>query len=1021
MPTLHGSWIFAENTCCFFLWGEAWQSQAATEATSHYPYLLNSEELLSCFEINQIYSPSGDWQQQWLTLPSYSVSPNKLLPLVSMGVEVENQELSLQDWQIEGLKLNGSEVIPFFASLPLNSLPHAPTILGDDLKFWCHVYRWSLHLLVRCKFIPGVDLAKASSSWQALLDSIVDQTRLAKLTRFMPPVCTAYADNRHFTSQALLLQAVIKLLNSHLCNWLNSYNAPAKASTLQKWISNLSKPQTEFTLTENELEKINRTITNWTLPLQEYIVKDANYQLDGKQFRLCLGLTPPQDAQEDWELQYHLQALGDPQFLLDAQTIWANPVKEFTYQGRVIRHPQETLLKDLGFAARLYPPILTSLEKQNPTGCFLSGIQVYEFIRGLAAEMENHGLGMILPPGLNLKTSQKRLGVVINASVKASKNQRLDFSSLLNYKLAIAIGDQVISQAEFNRLLANQSPLVEINGEWIALQPRDVKAAQEILEDSGNKNDLSVADAVRLSTGNTKVLAKLPVTKFEATGILQELLDYINNNQSLETIPQPQTFRGQLRPYQLRGLSWLAFLDRWGFGACLADDMGLGKTPQLLAFLLHLQRINSLPKPVLLVCPTSVIGNWVKESEKFAPSLRVMIHHGDRRYQGKELAKQAAKMHLIITSYALVSRDENSLKGISWQGIVLDEAQNIKNSSTKQSQVVRRLQTNWRIALTGTPIENRLSELWSIVDFTNPGWLGNRQFFQRRFGIPIEKYGDNQSLQELRSLTSPFILRRLKTDPDISHDLPEKLEMNVFCPLAAEQAQLYQDLVDQSLAKIAESEGIQRQGAILSLLMKLKQVCNHPAQFLKEKSVKSSQRSGKLLRLEEMLEELIAAGDRALIFTQFSQWGKLLQPYLSKRFGQEVLFLYGATRRLQRQEMIERFQNDPNGPSIFILSLKAGGTGLNLTRANHVFHYDRWWNPAVENQATDRTFRLGQTRNVQVHKFICSGTLEERINVMLESKQELADQAVATGEDWLTQLDTNQLRDLLLLDRQGVI
>ena len=334
---------------------------------------------------------------------------------------------------------------------------------------------------------------------------------------------------------------------------------------------------------------------------------------------------------------------------------------------------------------------------------------------------------------------------------------------------------------------------------------------------------------------------------------------------------------------------------------------------------------------------------------------------------------------------------------------------------------MRQLESSFRIALTGTPVENRLQELWSILDFLNPGYLGSRQFFQRRFAMPIEKYGDAASLQTLRSLVQPFILRRLKTDREIIQDLPEKQEMTVFCGLSAEQAALYQRVVEESLAAIESAQGLQRRGMILALLVKLKQICNHPAQYLKEATLGHRYHSGKLQRLEEMLFEALSEGDRALIFTQFAEWGKLLKPYLEQRLRREMLFLYGSTSKKQREEMIDRFQHDPQGPPIMILSLKAGGVGLNLTRANHVFHFDRWWNPAVENQATDRVFRIGQTRNVQVHKFVCTGTIEEKIHEMIESKKALAEQVVGAGEQWLTELDTDQLRNLLLLDRNAVI
>jgi len=457
----------------------------------------------------------------------------------------------------------------------------------------------------------------------------------------------------------------------------------------------------------------------------------------------------------------------------------------------------------------------------------------------------------------------------------------------------------------------------------------------------------------------------------------------------------------------------------------VANNILCHNTIQLIAFLLHLQEQNALKAPTLLVCPTSVLGNWEREVRKFGPTLKVLLHYGDKRAKGKAFAAAIKGKDLIVTSYALVFRDAKEIQGIKWQGLVLDEAQNIKNSEAKQSKAVRQIEASFRIALTGTPVENRLQELWSILEFLNPGYLGPRNFFQRRFAIPIEKYGDRESLQTLRSLVRPFILRRLKTDKEIIQDLPEKQEMTVFCSLAAGQAALYQKVVEESIANLESAEGIQRRGMILALLVKLKQLCNHPALVNaaakpKELSI-NSQESGKLQRLVEMLEEVVAEGDRALIFTQFAEWGKLLKPHLEQHLGREVLFLYGGIKQQQREEMIDRFQHDPQGPPIMILSLKAGGTGLNLTRATHVFHYDRWWNPAVENQATDRVFRIGQTRNVQVHKFVCTGTLEEKIHDMIESKKALAEQVVSAGENWLTELDTDQLRNLLILDRNAII
>ena len=786
-------------------------------------------------------------------------------------------------------------------------------------------------------------------------------------------------------------------------------------SAVRQWLHALNENHNNIVNAETfEVERLDAALKAWTMPLQ--------HQLVGKSlFRTCFQLRPPELGKTDWTLAYFLQAANDPEFLVDAIAVWNHPVEQKVYQNRTIDDPQETFLRGLGIASRLYPPIAPSLETPYPQESRLNPLQAYEFIKSVAWRFEDSGLGVILPPTLaNREGWANRLGLKITAQTPQKKQDRLSLQSLLNFQWELAIGGQTISKAEFDKLVALNSPLVEINGEWVELRPQDIKTAQAFFASRKEQMALSLEDALRLSKGDTQIIEKLPVVTFEASGTLQELINTLSNNQAIAPLSAPASFTGQLRPYQERGVAWLAFLERWGLGACLADDMGLGKTIEFIAFLLHLKEQEALEKPTLLVCPTSVLGNWEREVKKFAPTLKVMQYHGDKRPKGKAFAEVANRHDLVITSYSLVQRDLKSLQPVSWQVIVLDEAQNVKNPEAKQSQAVRQLESTFRVALTGTPVENRLQELWAILDFLNPGYLGNRQFFQRRFAMPIEKYGDVASLSQLRSLVQPFILRRLKTDREIIQDLPEKQEMTVFCGLSTEQAKLYQKVVEESLAEIDTAGGLQRRGMILALLVKLKQICNHPVQYLKQDSLEKYH-SGKLQRLQEMLEVALAEGDRVLIFTQFAEWGKLLKPYLEKQLGHEVFFLYGGTSKKQREEMIERFQQDPQGPPIMILSLKAGGVGLNLTRANHVFHFDRWWNPAVENQATDRVFRIGQTRNVQVHKFVCTGTLEEKIHDMIESKKQLAEQVVSAGEEWLTELDTNQLRNLLILDRSAVI
>ncbi|WP_414567257.1 DEAD/DEAH box helicase [Nostoc sp. CCY 9925] len=974
----------------------------------------------------------------------------------SFGLETDSPQY-LQPWRVEGFCLNPTQAIKFLAAVPLNATKGEDAFLGGDLRFWSQVARWSLDLISRCKFLPTIKRQSDGSTvakWQVLLDSAVDGTRLERFSAKMPLVCRTYQEGDRENNQCPMTplassrqsrptqwlpnapcpiyvdfptepqELLLGFLNSTINTQVREMvglQSPMEGKAIvslpaavREWLPALTNASSTVNADAIEVERLEAALKAWTMPLQ--------YQLTLKTlFRTCFQLRSPESGEADWTLAYFLQAADNPEFLVDAATIWHNPVKRLVYENRTIDQPQETFLRGLGLASRLYPVLAPSLETEYPQSFRLSPIQAYEFIKSVAWRFEDSGLGVILPPSLtNREGWANRLGLKITAETPKTKQGRLGLQSLLNFQWQLAIGGQIISKAEFDKLVALNSPLVEINGEWVELRPQDIKTAQTFFASRKDQMALSLEDALRLSTGDTQVIEKLPVVSFEASGALQELIGALTNNQAIEPLPTPASFQGQLRPYQERGAAWLSFLERWGLGACLADDMGLGKTVQFIAFLLHLKEQDALENPTLLVCPTSVLGNWEREVKKFAPSLKVLEYHGDKRPKGKAFVEATKKHDLVITSYSLIHRDIKLLESVPWQIIVLDEAQNVKNSEAKQSKAVRQLAATFRIALTGTPVENRLQELWSILDFLNPGYLGNRQFFQRRFAMPIEKYGDTASLSQLRSLVQPFILRRLKSDREIIQDLPDKQEMTVFCGLTADQAALYQQVVEASLAEIESAEGLQRRGMILALLIKLKQVCNHPAQYLKQATLEQHH-SAKLLRLEEMLEEVLAEGDRSLIFTQFAEWGKLLKPHLEKHLGREIFFLYGSTTKKQREEMIDRFQHDPQGPPIMILSLKAGGVGLNLTRANHVFHFDRWWNPAVENQATDRVFRIGQTRNVQVHKFVCTGTLEEKIHDMIESKKQLAEQVVGAGEEWLTELDTDQLRNLLILDRNAVI
>jgi len=1020
MTKLHGSWLSSpHHHQGLFVWGETWrttQGVSFDETPPVHPLTLSETELADALENLQISREELDsYTTESLTLPTQSVTKKTFLPLLSQQSRNQEKTISFQLWKVPGYRLNMANALTLLQNLPLTSDE------SGSLRFWYHIYRWSCQLLARSKFLPELQTHQAEQAktfWQPLLDAPSDQQRLQTFAQKMPHSCRAH--DLDSNPEAVIISFVTHLIDTQIRQCSITTFPAVTTPLLKRWFTGLSSNHPTFSSDAMNLARLDKALHQWRAPVQNYLGHHLLHSLEQNPFRTCFNLLPPPADEEHWELQYGLQARDDENCFLDADTIWETTSEELVYQGRTVKQPQETLLRGLGLALRLYPPLHHSLQEPTPSSCFLDPVEAYELIRASAWRLLENGFGIILPPGLAPGEGERRLGIKVKAQ-SPKKGDKLGLQSLLNFEWELAVGDETLSPEDFQQLLEKQSPLVEVNGKWLALQPSDVKAAQNLLDASDEQMNFSVEDAVRLTSGETQTMGKLPVVDFEASGALQDLITNLTQHQSLKPIDKPKGFQGDLRPYQARGAGWLAFLQQWGLGACLADDMGLGKTIQTIALLLHLKEKGELSGPTLLICPTSVLGNWEREVHRFATNLSCLVHHGEKRKQGKSFAKQAQKQDLIITSYVLAQRDAKTLQSLNWEGIILDEAQNIKNPKAKQSKAVRSLESNFRIALTGTPLENRLSELWSIIDFLNPGYLGSQQFFQRRFATPIEKYSDRDSLQTLRSLVQPFILRRMKTDQEIIQDLPQKQEMNIHCGLSSEQAELYQTIVDQAMKEIDEAEGIQRHGKILTLLMQLKQLCNHPALLQKEQGLLSPKRSGKLLRLTAMLEELIAERDRALIFTQFAEWGKMLKAYLEKRFGYDVPLLYGATRKQQREEMVDRFQNDPDAPPIFILSIKAGGTGLNLTRANHVFHVDRWWNPAVENQATDRTFRIGQKQNVQVHKFVCTGTLEERINDMIESKKQLAEQTVDAGEEWLTQLDTEQLRSLVLLDRKAVI
>ena len=732
---------------------------------------------------------------------------------------------------------------------------------------------------------------------------------------------------------------------------------------------------------------------------------------------------------DTWRVEFLLQHKEDPSVLVPAAEVWAHS-ERLEALGRMLENPQERLLGGLGHALALWPDLGPALEQAAPTAIELTAEQAYGFLREAVPLLEQAGFGVIAPPWW-----RQRLRVKLRAEPEQEWGEGTGLfgvDGLCAYEWHVAIGDTTLTLAELEALAELKLPLLKARGRWIALRTEDVEIALRFFKGRRAKGRASAADLFREGLGvhDGHTDRELPEIEIEAAGWLGELLR-CGGDRRLQTVPTPSSFVGELRPYQQRGLAWLSFMSTLGLGACLADDMGLGKTVQLIALLLaereqsprtadgNAGRKSTRPGPTLLICPVSVAGNWRREAARFAPSLSVHVHYGRERFRGKPFARAASRSDIVITTYALALRDRETLQSVEWERIVLDEAQNIKTREAKQTRAIRALKARHRVALTGTPVENRLAELHSIIDFLNPGLLGSATSFRESFATPIERWHDGAAAKRLRRVTGPFILRRLKTDKDIISDLPDKIEMRVDCQLTTEQATLYRAVVDEMLERIERVQGIARSGIVLQALMKLKQVCNHPAHLLKDRS-RLDGRSDKLARLEEILEEALAEGDKALCFTQFAEFGHQLRGHLQERLGREVLFLHGGTPQSARDHMVQRFQS-PDGPSLFLLSLKAGGTGLNLTAANHVIHFDRWWNPAVEDQATDRAFRIGQSKNVQVRKLTCVGTLEERIDQLIAEKKDLAEQIVGSGEAWLSELDTAQLRELVALTGDAMV
>ncbi len=933
---------------------------------------------------------------------------------------------ALAAWRVPALTFDPPVAADLLAALGDPGAGSVSAVAGGSVLYLAALARLADDLAGRGRVLPAMaasDDGRYAARWRAVLSG-PDAQRARELAAAMPPLCRADAGSE--PSAVLVTDALDALADASARARLGrdpefrllparAGRRPSRIPVAERWAAALTGADAQVAATtpqdEAEAAELAAGLDDWR----------AAAQAPAGPVRTCFRLVEPgaEPGAATWTVELALQSTDDPSLLLPAADIWSGD-SAGGWAAAGIRHPEEELLAGLGAASRLFGELDQELRTPAPEEVTLDTEGAARFLQQTGPLLAGAGFGVLLPDWVG--GARKRLGLKITTKTRSTPGaapaaeSKFGMGDLVDFRYDLAVGDESLSPEELEELARLKVPLVRLRGQWVELDDRHLQAALKFLERSQDRAGTMTA-AEALLDGLGGIDDELPVVGVDADGWLGDLLSG-QADRRLAPVPTPASFRGELRPYQERGLAWLSFLGDLGLGAILADDMGLGKTAQTLALLAK----EAISRPTLVVCPMSLVGNWQREAERFTPDLNLHVHHGADRLSGEELAAALNAADLVITTYGLAARDQEALGEVQWARVVCDEAQNIKNAATRQARAVRTLPAQSRIALTGTPVENRLSDLWSIMEFVRPGLLGSAERFRTKYAVPIERNGDEEAADRLKRITGPFVLRRLKTDKTIISDLPDKLEMKVWCNLTPEQASLYQATVSDMMARIEAAEvageSMERRGLVLATMAKLKQVCNHPAHLLGDGS-RLDGRSGKLARLEEICDEVITDGDKALCFTQYAEFGRMLQPYLASRLGCPVLYLHGGTSKRQRDAMVAEFQ-DSAEPTLFLLSLKAGGTGLNLTSANHVIHIDRWWNPAVEDQATDRAFRIGQRKDVQVRKFVCVGTLEERIDAMIEEKKALAERIVGTGEGWLTELSTADLRQVVSLSPEAV-
>ena len=982
MIVLHGSWLEG----ALHLWAERWSADTAASRSSAAPVADPAHIAFSpydpgvgalCTALEKVPGLAGAEdavaRTAWLPTsnrqPVHSREVWRFSSAVPAGVE-------LAPWQVTTISLPWHAQFALLGSCREDRRLADGVVAGKDLLVWAELFRYAGALVARAVFLPALVTCDThyEARWQPAFDG-GDRHRFFLLAARLPSVVRSLAvpgipfgaASAAEVAAAFVSETVDRLVRfaagttlsrAHACKgrYFSAHDAWLAAlrgdSRIVRWDRS------------GDLAALAAEIEGWRRPVN--LASRADW-------RLMLRLEEPVgDAPSRWFLRYLVQPFEHPDAVQPLTSVWHGGNAAAAARG-------ELALTSLGQAATLYPLLGRGDGTQATAGCHLTTGEAYDFLTVYAPLLEAAGFGVVTPAWWQGADNRPRIELIAQAACGEPSESRLcSLASLVSVDWQIALGGEAVSMEELEKLGRRGEKLVRFRDRWIEFDGRQVDEALRLWR-RRKSEARSAGDVMRMMIGVDQQAHGLRIGGVVAQGWIRTLVGRMRGETVIEELAPPRGFHGELRPYQRHGFAWLAFLRGWGLGACLADDMGLGKTIQALALLVHEQERGE-KRPVLLICPSSVIGNWQREAARFTPGVTVLRHHGPDRLSGKAFVEEASRHTLVVTNYALLPRDYVTLRRVAWAGVILDEAQNIKNPDTRQSQAARALAADYRLALTGTPVENHVGDLWSIMDFLNPGLLGTRSSFRDRFLLPIQSGVDPAGRERLRRATGPFVLRRLKTDRMVIADLPEKIEGQVYCPLTRDQAALYASVLHELETALDGVDGIARRGLVLATLTRLKQICNHPVNYLGETGGRASVqsagsdellsladetrlggRSGKLDRLGEMLEEVVEGGDHALVFTQFARMGALLQRHIGQLFGFEPLFLHGGVSLRDRDRMVAAFQA-ADGPPVFVLSLRAGGTGLNLARANHVFHFDRWWNPAVENQATDRAFRIGQTR-----------------------------------------------------------